>query len=132
MGAQMPTETYGVGPFHAGGGGGGGRGCSAATQVLDTGSSTVPWPQSAALPIPDDASVANASGAPAIATAIARRRNIPLIAGFSSFIPDLAKGRCYDRPATDIHRIDDRADRTSFVRQPQVDDTALRQPTVDG
>jgi hypothetical protein len=43
MGAQMPTEKYGVmSPFHAGGGGGGGGGSGAATQVFDGGSNTVP------------------------------------------------------------------------------------------
>jgi hypothetical protein len=36
MGAQMPTEKYGVGsPFHAGGGGGGGGGSGAGTQLFD-------------------------------------------------------------------------------------------------
>ena len=40
MGAQMPTEKYGViSPFHAGGGGGGN---GAATQLFDGGSNTVP------------------------------------------------------------------------------------------
>ena len=49
MGAQRPTEKYGVrSPFHAGGGGGSG----AATQVLDGGSNTVPDPHSAALLTP--------------------------------------------------------------------------------
>ena len=42
MGAQTPTEKYGVrSPFHAGGGGGGG---GAAMQVLDGGSNTVLCP----------------------------------------------------------------------------------------
>ena len=52
IGAQIPTEKYGVrSPFHAGGGGGGGGGGSgAATQVLDGGSNTVPHPHSIALP----------------------------------------------------------------------------------
>ena len=50
MGAQTPTEKYGVmSPFHAGGGGGGGGGNGAATQVLDGGSKTVPQPHSTAL-----------------------------------------------------------------------------------
>ena len=50
-GAQMPIETFGLGPFQTGGGGGGGGGgdCSAATHVLDGASYAVPWPHSAAL-----------------------------------------------------------------------------------
>ena len=48
MGAQTPTEKYGVmSPFHAGGGGAGG-GNGAATQVFDGGSNTVPHPHSVA------------------------------------------------------------------------------------
>jgi hypothetical protein len=43
MGAQIPTEKYGVmSPFQAGGGGGGGGGAGAATHVLEGGSNTVP------------------------------------------------------------------------------------------
>jgi hypothetical protein len=42
MGAQIPTEKYGVmSPFQAGGGGGGGGG-GAATQLFDGASKTVP------------------------------------------------------------------------------------------
>jgi hypothetical protein len=42
MGAQIPTEKYGVmSPFQAGGGGGGG-GAGAATQLFDGASKTVP------------------------------------------------------------------------------------------
>ena len=64
MGAQTPTEKYGVmSPFHAGGGGGGGGGAGAATQVLDGGSNTVPHPHSTALLTPGVTIVANASGA---------------------------------------------------------------------
>ncbi len=55
MGAQMPTEKYGVrSPFHAGGGGGG---SGAATQLLDGGSNTVPDPHSAALLTPGETTV---------------------------------------------------------------------------
>ena len=74
MGAQMPTEKYGVrSPFHAGGGGGGGGGSGAATQVLDGGSNTVPDPHSAALLTPGETTVTNASGANTAAPIIARR-----------------------------------------------------------
>ena len=73
MGAQMPTEKYGVrSPFHAGGGGGGG-GCGAATQVLDGASKTVPHPHSTALLTPGEATVTNASGANTAAPIIGRR-----------------------------------------------------------
>jgi len=72
MGAQMPTEKYGVrSPFHAGGGGGGGSG--AATQVLDGGSNTVPDPHSAALLTPGETTVTRVSGANAAAAIIAKR-----------------------------------------------------------
>lgn len=73
MGAQIPTEKYGVrSPFHAGGGGGGG-GNAAATQVLDGGSNTVPCPHSVALLTPGEITVTNASGANAVAPMIAKR-----------------------------------------------------------
>ena len=73
MGAQMPTEKYGVrSPFHAGGGGGGG-GSGAATQVLDGGSNTVPDPHSAALLTPGETTVTRVSGANAAAAIIAKR-----------------------------------------------------------
>ena len=71
MGAQMPTEKYGVrSPFHAGGGGGG---SGAATQVLDGGSNTVPDPHSAALLTPGETTVTRVSGANAAAAIIAKR-----------------------------------------------------------
>jgi len=74
MGAQMPTEKYGVrSPFHAGGGGGGGGGSGAATQVLDGGSNTVPDPHSAALLTPVETTVTRVSGANAAAAIIAKR-----------------------------------------------------------
>ena len=74
MGAQMPTEKYGVrSPFHAGGGGGGGGGSGAATQVLDGGSNTVPDPHSAALLTPGETTVTRVSGANAAAAIIAKR-----------------------------------------------------------
>jgi hypothetical protein len=76
MGAQIPTEKYGVmSPFHAGGGGGGGGGGGngAATQVFDGGSKTVPCPHSTALLIPGETIVTNASGAKAAAPIIAKR-----------------------------------------------------------
>jgi hypothetical protein len=74
MGAQTPTEKYGViSPFHAGGGGGGGGGSGAATQVLDGGSNTVPCPHSVAVPTPGETTVTNASGATAAAPMIAKR-----------------------------------------------------------
>ena len=70
LGAQMPTEKYGVrSPFHAGGGGGSG----AATQVLDGGSNTVPDPHSAALLTPGETTVTRVSGANAAAAIIAKR-----------------------------------------------------------
>ena len=73
MGAQTPTEKYGVmSPFHAGGGGGGGGGNGAATQVLDGGSKTVPQPHSTALLSPGEI-VTNASAAKAVAPMIAER-----------------------------------------------------------
>ena len=73
MGAQMPTEKYGVrSPFHAGGGGGGG-GAGAATQVLDGGSNMVPHPHSTALLTPGVTTVTNASGTNADAPTIAVR-----------------------------------------------------------
>ena len=74
MGAQIPTEKYGVtSPFHAGGGGGGGGGNGAATQVFDGGSNTVPTPHSTALLTPGETIVTNASGANAAAPMIAKR-----------------------------------------------------------
>ena len=73
MGAQMPTEKYGVmSPFHAGAGAGAGGG-GAATQVLDGGSNTVPHPHSTALLTPGVTTVTNASGTNAAAPTIARR-----------------------------------------------------------
>jgi hypothetical protein len=71
MGAQIPTEKYGVGsPFQAGGGGGGGGGGSgAATQVLVGGSNTVPKPHSTALLTPGETTVTNATGHPTSRTA---------------------------------------------------------------
>jgi hypothetical protein len=70
MGAQMPTEKYGVrSPFHAGGGGGGG---GAATQLFEGASYTVPQPHSAALPLPGDTSVRDESGTKTAATTIVR------------------------------------------------------------
>ena len=76
MGAQIPTEKYGVmSPFHAGGGGGGGGGggAGAATQVFDGGSNTVPHPHSTALLTPGVTTVMNASGATAAAPTIGSR-----------------------------------------------------------
>jgi hypothetical protein len=74
MGAQTPTEKYGVmSPFHAGGGGGGGGGNGAATQVFDGGSNTVPYPHSIALLTPGETIVTNASGAKVAAPMIAKR-----------------------------------------------------------
>src|SRR5215208_7777074 len=90
MGAQMPTEKYGVrSPFHPGGGGGGGGGRGAATQLFEGASNTVPAPHSAALPLPGDTSVRDASGATTAATAIARRRFFPRIFRPPSVFPDL-------------------------------------------
>src|SRR5215208_4538117 len=64
MGAQMPTEKYGVrSPFHAGGGGGGGGGSGAATQLFDGASYTVTTPHSTALALPGATSVRDVSGA---------------------------------------------------------------------
>jgi hypothetical protein len=79
IGAQIPTEKYGViSPFHAGGGGGGGGGGSGAaegatTQVFVGGSNTVPAPHSAALPTPGEMAVTKASGATAPAMMLAKR-----------------------------------------------------------
>jgi hypothetical protein len=78
MGAQIPTEKYGVmSPFHAGGGGGAG----AATQVLDGGSNTVPYPHSIALPIPGVAIVAKTSEANPTVTTVPKRRRLFFIEG---------------------------------------------------
>ena len=72
MGAQIPTEKYGVGsPFHGGGGGGGGSG--AATQVLEGGSTTVPQPHSVALLTAGEVAVTNAKDANTPAPIIAKR-----------------------------------------------------------
>jgi hypothetical protein len=74
MGAQLPTEKYGVrSPFHAGGGGGGAGGNAAATQELDGASNTVPCPHSVALLIPGETTVMNASGANVAAPIVAKR-----------------------------------------------------------
>ena len=76
MGAQIPTEKYGVmSPFQAGGGGGGGGGggSAAATQVLDGGSNTVPCPHSVALLTPGDVKVTSASGVNAATLRHAKR-----------------------------------------------------------
>lgn len=98
----MLAETYGVGPFQAGGGGGAGgggagsargAGCSAATQLSDGGSYRVPWPHSVALLIPGDTSVTNASGASATAVTIVKRRNMSVIADFPpKVLPDPCRG----------------------------------------
>jgi hypothetical protein len=84
MGAQMPTEKYGVrSPFHAGGGGGSGGGGgggggngggsgAATTQLSEGASYTVPMPHSAALALPGDTSAREASGARIAATTIAK------------------------------------------------------------
>jgi hypothetical protein len=74
MGAQTPTEKYGVmSPFHAGGGGGGGGGNGAAMQVFDGGSNTVPCPHSTALLTPGETIVTNASDANVVAPMITER-----------------------------------------------------------
>lgn len=76
MGAQMPTEKYGVmSPFHAGGGGGGGGGGGtwAATQVFEGGSKTVPTPHSVALPTPGAIAVTTASDATAAMMMVVKR-----------------------------------------------------------
>ena len=75
MGAQIPTEKYGViSPFQAGGGGGGGGGAGAATQLFDGASKTVPKPHSTALATPAVVTVMNTTGATAQTPVIARRR----------------------------------------------------------
>lgn len=72
MGAQMPTEKYGVmSPFHAGGGGGGGT--WAATQVFEGGSKTVPTPHSVALPTAGAIAVTTASDATAAMMMVVKR-----------------------------------------------------------
>lgn len=93
MGAQIPTEKYGVrSPFHAGGGGGGGGGGNAAaTQVLDAGSNTVPTPHSIALLVAGETTVMNASGANAAAPIIAKRCTMAAIAGPLWSFPDHAQ-----------------------------------------
>jgi len=92
IGAQMPTEKYGVGsPFQAGGGGGGGGsggGSGAATQVLVGGSNTVPKPHSAALLTRGEINVTPATSTNAAAPAIAKRRIMPTIAGLPRVFPD--------------------------------------------
>ncbi|OMC01242.1 hypothetical protein A5734_17290 [Mycolicibacterium fortuitum] len=77
IGAQTPTEKYGVmSPFHAGGGGGGGGGGGtwAATQVLEGGSNTVPTPHSVALLTAGEIAVTTASDATAAMMTVVRRR----------------------------------------------------------
>ncbi len=92
MGAQIPTEKYGVrSPFHAGGGGGGGGGNAAATQVLDGGSNTVPSPHSIALLVPGETTVMNASGTNVAAPMIAKRCTMAAIAGPLWSFPDPAQ-----------------------------------------
>jgi hypothetical protein len=94
MGAQIPTEKYGVrSPFHAGGGGN-----AAATQVLDGGSNTVPCPHSVALLVPGETIVTNANGANMVAPMIAKRCIMAAIAGPLWSFPDLAQARII-RPA---------------------------------
>jgi hypothetical protein len=94
MGAQIPTEKYGVrSPFHAGGGGGGGGGNAAATQVLDGGSNTVPRPHSVALLIPGETTVTNPNGANMVAPMIAKRCIMAAIAGPLWSFPDPAQAR---------------------------------------
>lgn len=83
IGAQIPTEKYGVmSPFHAGGGGGGGGGggAGAATQLFDGASNTVPAPHSTAVATPA-VTVMNARGASTPAPTVPTRRNIHLIEG---------------------------------------------------
>jgi len=73
MGAQIPTEKYGVmSPFHAGAGGGGG-GSGAATHVLDGGSNTVPTPHSTALLTPGVTTAMNPNATNADAPTIVKR-----------------------------------------------------------
>ena len=92
MGAQIPTEKYGVrSPFHAGGGGGGGGGKGAATHVLDGGSNTVPSPHSIALLVPGETTVMNASGTNIAAPIIAKRCTMAAIAGPLWSFPDHAQ-----------------------------------------
>ena len=92
MGAQMPTEKYGVrSPFHAGGGGGGGGGSGAATQVLDGGSNTVPDPQSAALLTPVETTVTRVSGANVAAAIIAKDEFCPPSRASRRILPTLLR-----------------------------------------
>jgi hypothetical protein len=103
MGAQIPTEKYGVmSPFQAGGGGGGG-GAGAATQVLDGGSNTVPYPHSIALPIPGVVTVAKTSGANPRVTTVPRRRRLLFIEGLLWSELDLLRSNfSRGRPITSI------------------------------
>lgn len=106
MGAQMPTEKYGVrSPFHAGGGGGGGGGNAAATQVLDGGSNTVPCPHSVALLIPGETSVTNASGAKVVAPISAKRCIMAVIAGPPLVFPDHAQVSIIGSTGYQFHHI---------------------------
>ena len=93
MGAQMPTEKYGVGsPFQAGGGGGGGGsggGSGAAKKSvgrrIEYGSETAFHRVTHAGLI---TTVTNATGTNAAAPAIAKRRIMPTIAGLPRIFPD--------------------------------------------
>jgi hypothetical protein len=105
MGAQTPTEKYGVrSPFHAGGGGGGGSG--AATQVLDGGTNTVPDPHSAALLTPVETTVTRVSGANVAAAIIAKDEFCPPSRGSRRILPNPALA-LYARRATGFPRIGD-------------------------
>ena len=88
MGAQMPTQTFGRGPFQAGGGGGGGAGggracgggaCAAATHMLDGASYWVPSPHWAALLTAGHIEEAITASAKAAGTMSAKRFAIPNI-----------------------------------------------------
>ena len=79
--------------FHTGGGGGGGGGggAGAATQVLDGGSNTVPYPHSTALPTPGEITVTRANGDNTAVLMIHNRRHIFFIEGLPRSNPDLLK-----------------------------------------
>jgi hypothetical protein len=131
MGAQMPTEKYGVrSPFHAGGGGGGGGGSGAATQVFEGTSYTVPMPHSTALALPGDTSVRDASGARIAATTIVRWTTLPRILR-PPYFPDLGVSHIIRLARNRFngidHRVEPGAARGSEA-MPATSDVLLRRP----
>src|SRR2546423_1547618 len=101
MGAQIPTEKYGVGsPFHAGGGGGGGT----PTQLFEGASSAAPQPHSVAFATPGDTAVTEANGARTAAATIVRKYVMPRTWRPPRLIPDLGLSHILRRAANGLQR----------------------------